>query len=558
MATLHSAINPTTRGQINELPFELDLSAVSDWIDNLPVTNQMETSRLVYSTLQSLNRHTFSPQLRFQILEVFRSVVLLQSKYLEKTTETMDFPLEQKTRKIAKLAAKFYVELATGYKHIANNSAFADDFSGKQQATVIHRAMQLISHSLLRIAQMYEPPSSRVWGEIKTLYLIAEKNGLLEIDVEDELCGNQKLSTINAIFKKTVLFTMSNPCCYSRQEMQNLFQLFEQRIGDVKIAPTPTLNDCTAAFVIDLENSYPPTHTSWVTYGNHLRFFFVDNLCKALARPDRMLSQRIGLNPTSLARFTHHLGSFNNPIPSKTYQEIEMTLGLENIVSKLASKTKQTPKLSALSTNTDWIEAPNYDLMPLNNNKPYEPLSVNNPPSTLTSKQDRIDGTIKPANIWATNQKQSLTAHHFKCEVQSHDLENHILVELQERCLPIGELIALHYPGKRNLVGIIRWQQPTSNDHYVFYGVEILANGYTLVDIIFESKKHSDILFLSDDQSTQRSIVMPPAKHRSGSPFTLRNQRETKNLRLKKLLETNSVFCHYSVSKNINSESSSS
>lgn len=543
MATQHSTINPTTRGQINKLPFEIDLNAVSDWIDNLPVTDKMETSRLVYSTLQSLNRHTFPPHLRFQILEVFRPVVLLQSKYLENATETIAFPLEQKTRKIAKLAAKFYAELATGYKHIANNSAFANDFSGKQQATVIHRAMQLISHSLLRIAQMYEPFSSRVWGEIKTLYRIAEKNGLLEIDVEDELCGVQKHSTTNALLKKTVLFSMSNPWRYSRQEMQSLFQLFEERIDTVKIFPVPTQNDCTATFVIELDNAYPPNHLSWPSPGNHLRYFFVDCLSKELARSDRMPDQHIGLSQTSLARFTHHLGSFNNPLSSKTQQEIEITLGLENIVSKLVSKTQQTPKLSALPTNTDWIEVPNYDLMPLNNNKPYDHTSIDNSPLTPASKQDQIRAKIEPANIW----DQSLASHNFKCEVQTHDLANHLLVELQEKCLPIGELIALHYPGKRNLVGIIRWQQPATHDHYVFYGVEILAHGYTLVDVIFESKKTCNILFLSDDQSTQRSIVMPPAKHRSGSQFTLRNRRETKNLRVKKLLETNPVFCHYSV-----------
>jgi len=208
-------------------------------------------------------------------------------------------------------------------------------------------------------------------------------------------------------------------------------------------------------------------------------------------------------------------------------------------------------------TNTDWIEAPNYDLMPLNNNKPYDPTSADNSPSTLSYQQDVIRTTIEAANIWATNQNQSLTAHHFKCEVQTVDLENHLLIELQEKCLPIGELVALHYPGKRNLVGIIRWRQPTSNDHYVFYGVEILANGYTLVDIIFKSKKYSNILYLSDDQTMQWSIVMPPVKYHSGSPFTLRNQRETKNLRLKKLLETNSIFCHYSIVENSNASISS-
>ncbi len=544
MVTNRSETSPALRGQNNKLPFELNFQAASAWINDLPVTNKIETSKLVYSTLQSLNRHTFSPQLRLQILEIFRPVVLLQSKHLECHIFGAEFPLDSKTRKIAKLAAKFHVELASGYKFITNNSAFTEDFTASQQATIIHRAIRLISCSMLKIAQMYEPPSSRVWGEIKTLYLVAQKNGLLETNVDDEMSTVNKPSTINAVFKQILLFWVSTPYRYDQLEIQSIFDLFEKHVDESTISSDSDRNDNDAGFSIDLENSYPPMHISWANYGSHLRYFNIDKLAKNLARPDRLRAKKENIEQHTLNRLSFHLGGVNHPISSKTDQEIEITLGLENIIAALASKTKKAPKLSALPTNSDWIEAPNYDLMPINNNKPFD--ASNNPMSTPSgTNQSGLD--VQTNKIWATKERQPLKTHHFKCEEQSCDLQNHLYIELREKNLPIGELIALHYPGKRNQIGIIRWQQPTTNEHYVFYGIEILAAEYALVDVIFDSKKHADILYLrnTDQQPTQLSILVPPAKYRSGSRFTLRNQRETKNLTVSKLLETNSIFCHY-------------
>lgn len=556
MVTKRSETNPALKNKKNELPFELNFQAASTWIEDLPITNKMETSRLLYSTLQSLNRHTFSPQLRLQILEIFRPVILLQSKYLESHTIGAQFPLIPKIRKIAKLSAKFHIELATGYKYITNNSAFTEDFTSVQQATVIHRAMQLIGCSMLRIAQMYEPPSSRVWGEIKTLYLIAQKNGLLETNVEDEISAADKPSTINAAFKKIVLFWISHPYRYPQNEIQNLFDFWEKHTDKVKITSGNSANEDDATISIDLENSYPPMHVSWANYGSHLRYFNIQKMANDLARPDRLRAKRENLDPQSLTRLVHHLGGYDEPLSSKTEQEIDMTVGLEHIVEGLTSKTKKTPKLSALPTSANWIEAPNYDLLPLNNNKPFDP-SFDNTLATADSGSSEIE--IPPNKIWATKQRQPLKTHHFKCEVQANDLENHLFIELREQILPIGELIALHYPGKRNQIGIIRWQQPTTNEYYVLYGIELIASEYTLVDVIFDSKKHSDVLYLSnpDQKSSQYSILIPPAKYRSGSRFTLRNQRETKNMTVEKLLETNPLFCHYSVSNDSDFESAS-
>ena len=556
MVTKRSETSPAVRGQNNKLPFELNFQAASAWIDDLPVTNKMETSKLVYSTLQTLNRHTFSPQLRLQILEIFRPLVLLQAKHLECHIIGAEFPLDSKTRKIAKLAAKFYVELANGYKFITNNSAFTEDFTGSQQATIIHRALRLISCSMLKIAQMYEPPSSRVWGEIKTLYLVAQKNGLLETNVDDEMSTVSKPSTINAAFKHILLFWICTPYRYDQLEIQNIFNCFEKHVDDVTISQDSNQHEKDPTFSIDLENSYPPMHLSWANFGSHLRYFNIGKLANNLARPDRLRAKRENVEQHTLNKLCHHLGGINHPISSKTDQEIDITLGLEHIIAALASKTKTAPKLSALPTNSDWIEAPNYDLMPINNNKPFDPAYS---PILPCSGTNPSGIEVQGNKIWATKERQPLVTHHFKCEVQGCELQNHLYIELREKNLPIGELIALHYPGKRNQIGIIRWQQPTTNEHYVFYGIEILAAEYTLVDIIFDSKKHADILYLrnTDQQPPQLSILMPPAKYRSGSRFTLRNQRETKNLTVKKLLETNSIFCHYLATDQTNIESTS-
>jgi hypothetical protein len=157
-----------------KLPFEPDVASASEWLENLPISDKIETGKTVFSTLRNLNRLSIDARTRFAILEKFRVVVFCESSFLAARFTGATFPLEQKNRKIAKIAAKFHSELASGYQMIASHNEFENGYSSDEQACILHRIVRSIGISLLRIAQMYEPPPSKVWQMLKRLYKEAE------------------------------------------------------------------------------------------------------------------------------------------------------------------------------------------------------------------------------------------------------------------------------------------------------------------------------------------------------------------------------------------------
>lgn len=552
MASQQHSIKTAARNSSSELPFDLNESSISTWLENLPITDKIETCKTVFSTLQNLNRHTFDSKMRFKILELFRTVVFLESSHLETHLTGAAFPLEQKIRKIAKLAAKFHSELASGYQLITNNSEFEEIYSNHEKATVIHRIFQSIGISILRIAQMYEPPSSRVWHLLKKLYLDAESKRLLDIRVRDPLASFPDSSTIAEIFGRTILFSVCNPYQYSPKEMHRLFKLFDEHRGNIEWGMAHRDQNCSI-FGIGLENALAPQHGSSLTeiQNRSLRGIDVSKFVATISRSGTTQDPQVSvLNETALETLVHHLGSPKKVKINSLGIDTELTLGLEKITELLhLDVTKPTGK-NELPT-ADWLPTPNFELLPLSENQGGE-LSGQVGFTDQFANQKALavaPPAVRAENIWKNSKQCEIGSNNIHCEVHRCDLPNHVLVELRVDNLMIGQIVALKDNRSPMQIGVIRWVQPTAENHYFYYGIERLTSKCSLANIFISSKKHTNVLLLEKNTNgfSRYGIVMPPTKYRSGTRLTVKQPQLTKNFILEKLLETSTFFCHYSL-----------
>ncbi|GEM_PF-1706603 len=536
------------------IPFELEPSAVSAWLDKLPDDDKMESSKSVYSTLQSLNRLDIDIGLRFQILELFRPVLIIQSAYLESYITVSEFPLPRKLRKIAKLTSKLHSELATGYKIIAGNSML-EEFSTFEQASVIHRALQSISHSLLRISQMSEPHSPKLWSMVKSFYRQAREYNLLDIVVHDDMASASNESTISNVVIKTALFSVSNPYSYTQTEMDSLFRLLELSSEDLDLQQQDFETEGSGTVVINLNDANSPAlgvnkYDIRDDFILHIKLEKMFEKISAIRSSSKCVNEDFG--EKSLSRLMHHLGKPDSPDTSNVIENTEISVGMDEIVSSLCVETALEP-VQRENATSDWINSPDFELIPLDNLKMAQSRLTNGARSASPSvrKKTNVNLYQKTAaeEIWGKKKSRNKESNRILCDVLISGLANHILVELDTNDFPIGEIIACNDPRVPLQLGITRWKQPTSNERFIYYGVEKLAENYSLVDVFLDTKKYRNSLLLqtSENQRIRYSILLPAGKYRSGARMTVKQSVKTINFKLEMLLEISPSFCHYSL-----------
>lgn len=550
MATRNVSFLPAT------LPFDPDQSSVSKWLQNLPDTGTIETCKFIFATLAQLNRHDLAIRVRFAILEHFRPVVLLQSSHLTTRLSGSIFPLQPKSRKIAKLAAKFHSELGSGYRVIANHADFEESFSSYEQALVVYRIVGSLAISLLRIAQTYQAPAPKIWHLLKKFYCLAESRELFYTKVQDPMAAFPNSSTIAGTLATAVLFFITNPYRYSRLEMDQLYRYFDRHGDQIEWLKVQGLHN-RRVFGFDLENSLAPRHGSWwaKVQPKSFRGFDTANCWASRSAPDtNQADPRSGLNESILSRVSHHLGNpgiikFNHP-----GSPAELTLGLEKIVALLQLKDSKLPtKVSQPLPSVDWQTSQNYELVPLSNDQWARKHSERSDLSNHLpgSKAVRNPGpqAKAPDDIWTNSPQTKIGSSRIECNLHQSELSGHVLVKIKLDSLPVGQIIAITIDRSPIQFGVIRWIQTSTHDQYFYYGVEKLPAKCSLANVFISSRQHTNVLFFKKNVSgySEYDMIMPAAHYDCGTHLTVKQPHGTKSLVLEKLLETSPFFCHYSL-----------
>lgn len=229
------------------------------WVDELPLMNMGETSRLLYQFVQELNRfQVHSPQ-RLQLLEVVRPVVLQVCRALGKHYLNQSLVLPDKARRVASLAQALQTHLGAGYKLVSVRSVrrLKEREGKKLMATAIHRAISSLTDNLVRSCQLYFPTPRHLWLELHQLYLLAEMHDLAQTEVADPDFRDIESSTIAEAYARALLLATAKPNQLRQQEIAILYRATEEWSAYIDVKPAGEDADL---FVFDLMADRPPTY----------------------------------------------------------------------------------------------------------------------------------------------------------------------------------------------------------------------------------------------------------------------------------------------------------
>ena len=237
---------------------------LQSWVDELPLMNMGETSRLLYQYIQELNRLQQPSSQRLQLLEVIRPAIINCCRSLSKHYLNQSLVLPDKARRVASLAQALQTHLASGYKLTAVRSVkHLREKDGKARlAKSIHRAISALTDTLIRSYQLYFPVPRHLWLELHQLFLLAEMNDVHQMEIEDSEFKVVQSSSVMDAYGRALLMATAKPNQLRQQEIAVVYEATEEWGAYLEIKKAWGDSDL---FVFDLQQDRPPTYRTHVS-----------------------------------------------------------------------------------------------------------------------------------------------------------------------------------------------------------------------------------------------------------------------------------------------------
>lgn len=223
---------------------ELRAGKLASWLDSLPILNLVDTSHKIYQALSATNRTRIDEKTRFKLLETYRRPVATVCDELEKEFIGSSLPLSTKAMQSASRARNLQIEMANGYKILAQD--IAQSLNGKVKdkikahlALMVQRSIFHLAGSLYYSYISYHPALPGVWKEIHRLFDFAAHYQATELVLEDELNEATRRSGVEKIYKKAILLDLSGPYHLPSRSVQNINHCLDSW-GDLASLDTAT------------------------------------------------------------------------------------------------------------------------------------------------------------------------------------------------------------------------------------------------------------------------------------------------------------------------------
>ena len=274
--------------------FALNAMAVSTWVNNLPLANLGEATRLLYQALSELSHTACKPKDRYEILEkirpqVHRTVKALSQHYLNKPVV-----LPEKTQKIVLLANTLNSQLATGYcqafKGLEGENRLLR--SKDALASCLHRALTEHSRILLRTYQLYRSSHPEFWLNAHKIYQCAHAQRLRKSKVIDGVYGD---GTVQQAYLRLLMLSCSKTHQLPQRYIDDIFNELNGWSASIELR-TDRLESCV--FLFNPAEDSPPAYRELIQRAPSPGWLGIDT------KP--LLTQSGGLAGSNTARRVSH------------------------------------------------------------------------------------------------------------------------------------------------------------------------------------------------------------------------------------------------------------
>lgn len=325
-------------------------SKVRDWVESLPVMRISYVCSLLYQSLPEIARLRVAAEQRLEMLEHLRPAVHQAIQGLSNQFLNQPLILPDPARKAASVAQALQKHMANGYLVTARDLALnakTDSEVREPLARAIHRGLTGLGLLLLRSYQLYLPVPERLWQELHSLYLLAERLDLHRLSVPDSLPHHSELYTIERSYLRLLLLASAHPNQLRQEEVNATYNALEE------LAPLAQLSayqqdEQGQLFAVDLESNQGPQYRSRIpNQAREIRELDASQLLASLedecADPSPRSAgarNRYGL----LAPLTEHLIKSWNLLAQRSFErqtgrgQLEVTVGLSNLHFHLADQ----------------------------------------------------------------------------------------------------------------------------------------------------------------------------------------------------------------------------
>ena len=211
------------------------VSQAKNWVQDLPLTNMGEVTRVLYQSLVALNQHPLTPAVRIEITEVLLPYVNIALENLDRHFSTRSFPLPERSQKVFDLKQALQLELAGSYQLASLDMLTRGGDSQKRLTVAIGRAIRYMGRTLVNSYGIYVKCKPNIWHDIHHLYLLACENLVHQKPIPESVDGRSEPFTIESYYKLFNLVALGVPNSLRQGEIDRLEKFFASVINTVDI-----------------------------------------------------------------------------------------------------------------------------------------------------------------------------------------------------------------------------------------------------------------------------------------------------------------------------------
>ncbi len=223
---------------------------MKQWVERTSQLPTGEQSRLYYSLLVEINGLVIPVQKRLELLELLHPQILKLVQKLSRKCVGCGLPLTEEKNRLAELVNAFLHEMSTGYKiiidELSNVGIVNAIFKHKILIQATYHALFYLNQKLFYNYMLYADHSADEWLDIHQIYYFAVKRHFEKSAIKHL---SESIKTIDGLYKKILIFSLSNPYHLSITEMTLLWNKLNNwsHYADLLI---PEKNDGNSQFLI--------------------------------------------------------------------------------------------------------------------------------------------------------------------------------------------------------------------------------------------------------------------------------------------------------------------
>lgn len=250
---LSLSIPVTTRPLPKEV--ETNPKKARAWIESLPLTKTVESTRQVTQALEALNHAKLPADERVALADIYRPVIAVLLDELAAIYAYSSLPLPARQKEAFELADALLVQCGYPYKMLLlEKIGKLVVFNAKKNLpTPIYWAMHFQREQMVQCYKTYHPVPAGVWQEMHALYLYAEEQGMLA-----EVCEAEKSQTIMDVYVEAIMLSLADPYRLMNKEVDRVLDVLRQNRGQVDFRTNADGLNPQRLFVLALDSDQAP------------------------------------------------------------------------------------------------------------------------------------------------------------------------------------------------------------------------------------------------------------------------------------------------------------